>query len=181
MCKSQMSCLVIHPDGICPWKNECNCNNISASFNSSINTLASKNDAIDNFVAKEVPCEDWQESEREAWKNFCNTDNFSAPPYEHNTITGYWLSRMQKRIDEAKMEQIRETECECIENVKHHIKLERTKLRTMLEKLKKELKDDCNICISCESGMSNCDQRDGDRQYNQALQDIINSLQETDE
>lgn len=37
---------------------------------------------------------------REEFNNFCNTDNFSAPPYETDTITNWWLSHRQKEWEE---------------------------------------------------------------------------------
>ena len=35
---------------------------------------------------------------REKFKEFCNTDNFSAPPYETDVISDWWL----KVLDEEK-------------------------------------------------------------------------------
>lgn len=46
----------------------------------------------------------------------------------------------------------------------------------MCEDEKRELKQDCNECLSCESGMSNCDVRDQDRQFNKALDTISSKL-----
>ncbi len=42
---------------------------------------------------------------RSEFGKFCNTDNFSAPPYETDTIADYWLSILDKTI-KSKLEAV---------------------------------------------------------------------------
>lgn len=40
-----------------------------------------------------------QDNIREEFRKFCNTDNFSAPPYETDTIVNWWLSHTISKQD----------------------------------------------------------------------------------
>lgn len=36
---------------------------------------------------------------KEEFRNYCNTDNFSAPPYECDTISNFWLDKIQEILE----------------------------------------------------------------------------------
>lgn len=42
----------------------------------------------------------YEETIKKEFEKFCTTDNFSAPPYETDTISDWWLSQIRQR-DEA--------------------------------------------------------------------------------
>lgn len=58
------------------------------------------------------------------------------------------------------------------------------KEKTLLDKIielmpeERELKEDCTMCMSCEYGMSNCEIRDQNRQYNLAIQNCKSKIPE---
>ena len=49
-----------------------------------------------------MPYNKTEEALRGEWKKFCTTDNFSAPPYEHEIISDWWLSLRQKELQELR-------------------------------------------------------------------------------
>ncbi len=70
-----------------------------------------------------------EEEIREEFRKFCNHDNFSAPPYETDTIADYWLKIRREAIADrdaeilTKISQYRchpdEIHCTCMDALKN--------------------------------------------------------------
>jgi len=80
-----------------------------------------------------IPSKQLKKSLKEEFRNYCNTDNFLAPPFEHETISDWWLDKFTiqtKKLLETKLER--------------------------LEKFDKKFPDEMFNCLIKNCGVSKC-------------------------